>query len=79
MARDLYYIADGTEQALTRTEAVRLISPAREYSVAHVAARLARSSRLAIDGGPTEGYLVVRGDAAKLAETESYADDAGSA
>ena len=74
MLRDLFYVADGKEQPLRRTDTVRLISPAREYTVAHVAARLARSSRLAIDAGPAEGCLVVRGDAAKLAETERYPD-----
>lgn len=74
MARILRYIADGTEQVLRRTDTARLVSPAREHTVAHVAARLARSSRLAIDGGLNEGFLVVRGDAEKLAETEHYPD-----
>lgn len=74
MPQHQYYIADGAERPLRRIESTRLVSPARGHSSLAVAARLARSSRLALSDGPREGFLVVRGDVDKLAEIESYRD-----
>ena len=65
---------DGTPMPLRRVENIRFVTPARDAYPATTAARLARSSRLAIDPTSPPDSLVVRGDRRKLAEVPLYRD-----
>src|SRR5215218_4542206 len=65
---------DGTPMPLRRVENIRFVTPARDAYPATTAARLARSSRLAIDPTYPPDTLVVRGDRRKLAEVPLYRD-----
>ena len=56
---------DGTPIPLRRVENIRLVTPARDAYPATTAARLARSSRLAIDPTYPPDSLVVGGFAGK--------------
>jgi subtilisin family serine protease len=67
-------IVDGSPVPLRRVEEIRLVTPARDEHLATVAARLARSSRLALDPTFPTDALVVRGDRQKLEEVASYPD-----
>jgi subtilisin family serine protease len=67
-------IVDGSRVPLRRVENIRLVTPARDEHPATVAARLARSSRLALDPTYPTDSLVVRGDRQKLEEVPSYPD-----
>jgi hypothetical protein len=67
-------IVDGSPVPLRPVENIRLVTPARDEHPATVAARLARSSRLAIDPTYPPDSLVVRGDRQKLEEISSYRD-----
>ncbi|ETW92844.1 MAG: hypothetical protein ETSY1_41855 [Candidatus Entotheonella factor] len=61
-----FYMVEGEPVRLTRQRSARLVVPASDSHHYHVAARLARSSRLAIDTTVPQHYLVVRGDPSKL-------------
>jgi subtilisin family serine protease len=67
-------IVDGSPVPLRPVENIRLVTPARDEHPATVAARLARSSRLAIDPTYPSDSLIVRGDRQKLEEVSSYRD-----
>jgi subtilisin family serine protease len=67
-------IVDGSRVPLRRVENIRLVTPARDEHPATVAARLARSSRLALDPTYPTDSPVVRGDRQKLEEVASYPD-----
>ena len=67
-------IVDGSPVPLRPVENIRLVTPARDEHPATVAARLARSSRLALDPTYPPEWLVVRGDRQKLEEVPSYRD-----
>jgi subtilisin family serine protease len=67
-------IVDGSPVPLRPVENIRLVTPARDEHPATVAARLARSSRLALDPTYPTDSLVVRGDRQKLEEISSYRD-----
>ena len=69
-----FYIADGETVRLKRVNSARLVTPARNHHLSHVATRLARSSRLAIATSVPRNLLVVRGDANKLEEICRYGD-----
>lgn len=69
-----FYIVDGKKVPLKRISSVRLVTPERDFHVVSVAARLARSSRLAINNDVPSNYLVVRGDPNKLKIIKSYRD-----
>ena len=71
---DYTLIVDGSPVPLRRVEGIRLVTPARDEHLATVAARLARSSRLALDPTYPNDSLVVRGDRRKLEEVPSYPD-----
>lgn len=70
----LFYLVGGQQVALKRLDNVRFVSPARDEHVVTVGARLARSSRLAIDSAVPSSYLVVHGDVSKLEEMREYRD-----
>jgi hypothetical protein len=53
---------------------VRFVTPSRNEHPAHVAARLARSSRLALDPSYPPEYLIVWGEKGKIEEMRSYSD-----
>src|SRR5215210_1666500 len=59
---------------LRRVENIRFVTPARNAHPATTAARLARSSRLALDPTHPSDSLVVRGERQKLEEVPSYRD-----
>jgi subtilisin family serine protease len=69
-----FYIVDGQQLPLNRVHSARLVTPAREYHQSHVAARLARSSRIGIETAVPKQFLVVRGDANKMEEIRGYED-----
>ena len=59
---------------LRRVENIRFVTPARNAHPATTAARLARSSRLALDPTYPSDSLVVRGERQKLEDVPSYRD-----
>jgi subtilisin family serine protease len=65
---------DGSQISLRLNENIRLVTPARDEHLATVAARLARSSRLALDSNSPSNLLIVRGERQKLEEIASYQD-----
>jgi subtilisin family serine protease len=67
-------VVDGSQIPLRRAENVRLVTPARDEHPATVAARLARSTRLALDPTYPPEFLVVQGARQKLEEIRSYRD-----
>ncbi len=69
-----FYMVEGEPLSLQRQRSARLVVPARDCHHHHVAARLARSSRLAIDTTVPQHYLVVRGDPNKLEDLCHYQD-----
>ncbi len=69
-----FYMVDGDPILLKRQHTARLVVPARDQHHSHVAARLARSTRLAIDTTVPNNYLVVRGDPDKLDGIRRYDD-----
>lgn len=69
-----FYIVDGEQVPLKRVNSARLVTAAKNHTLIHVASRLARSSRLAIDTNVPRNLLVVRGDASKLGEVCHYSD-----
>ncbi len=69
-----YYVVDGQARPLRRVDSARFVSPERDHHMAHVGARLARSTRLSIDTGVSRDCLVVRGDPEKLEEVCTYSD-----
>jgi hypothetical protein len=71
---DYALIVDGQRIRLRKVENIRFVTPARDAHPATTAARLARSSRLAIDPTYPSDSLVVQGDRQKLQETRSYRD-----
>jgi subtilisin family serine protease len=71
---DYTLTVDGTPMPLRRVDNIRFVTPARDAYPATTAARLARSSRLAIDPTYPPDSLVVRGDRRKLEEVPGYRD-----
>jgi subtilisin family serine protease len=71
---DYYLAVDGSRIWLRRNDNMRLITPARDEHPATVAARLSRSSRLALDPTFPPEFLVVRGERQKLEEVATYPD-----
>src|SRR5215211_4069426 len=71
---DYTLTVDGTPMPLRRVDNIRFVTPARDAYPATVSARLARSSRLALDPTYPPDSLVVRGDRQKLEEVSSYPD-----
>ncbi|PON13343.1 hypothetical protein C2W62_34840 [Candidatus Entotheonella serta] len=69
-----YYIVDGQSRLLKRLHSARLVVPARNFHHSHVAARLARSSRLAMATEVPKNTLIVRGEPNKLEEIRRYRD-----
>ncbi len=69
-----FYIVGGKAYSLKRLHSARLVVPARNHHPGHVAARLARSSRLAIETAVPKNILVVRGEPNKLEDIRSYGD-----
>jgi subtilisin family serine protease len=69
-----FYIVQGQQLPLTRVDSARLVTPAREYHQSHVAARLAKSSRIGLDTKVPSQFLVVRGDPGKMEEITGYED-----
>jgi subtilisin family serine protease len=67
-------IVDGSPVLLRRVENIRLVTPARDEHPATVAARLARSSRLALDPNYPPDVLVIWGARQKMEEVRSYRD-----
>ena len=75
MTQDGYFfVVDGQTEPLKRIDSVRFVTPARNHAMPHVAARLARSTRLSIDTDASRDCLVVRGDSSKLEEIRTYSD-----
>ena len=71
---DYTLTVDGTPMPLRRVDNIRFVTPARDAYPATTAARLARSSRLALDPTYPPDSLVVRGDRRKLEEVPGYRD-----
>lgn len=69
-----FYIVDEKPYYLNKVQAARLVVPARNHHLLHVASRLADSNRMGIDTGVPNNFLVVRGDANKLEEIHNYED-----
>jgi subtilisin family serine protease len=69
-----FYIVDGKKLSLNRVNSARLVTPAKDNHLGHVAARLARSTRIGIDTRVPAHFLVVRGDAEKLEIIKNYSD-----
>jgi hypothetical protein len=67
-------IVDGTKIPLRRLTNLRFVTPARDEHPMRVAARLAGSTRLAIETGYPHSSLVVLGEKSKLEEIRSYPD-----
>ena len=67
-------IVDGSAIPLRRIDNIRLVTPARDERQATIAARLSKSTRIALDPGYPNEYLVVWGDKEKLKEIRSYRD-----
>jgi hypothetical protein len=67
-------VVDGAHVPLRKFDNVRFVTPARNEHPAHVAARLARSTRLALDPSYPPGALVVWGEKGKVEEIRSYSD-----
>jgi hypothetical protein len=67
-------IVDGSAVPLRRIETIRFVTPARDEHPPNVAARLGRSSRLAVDPTFPADSLVFWGDRQKLEELRSYRD-----
>lgn len=71
---DYSLIVGESQIPLRRVENIRLVTPARDEHPATVAARLARSTRLALDPTYPPEFLVVQGARQKLEEVRSYRD-----
>jgi uncharacterized protein (TIGR02145 family) len=73
---DIQYrlIVDGKVIPLRRFDNVRFVTPTRNQNPALVAARLARSTRLALEQGAPPGAVVLWGDKRKLQDIRSYKD-----
>jgi hypothetical protein len=71
---NFYLTVDGSAISLRPIDNIRFVTPSRDQHPATVAARLARSSRLAIDPAYPVDSLVVWGDSQKLQEIPSYPD-----
>ncbi|UVE19162.1 S8 family serine peptidase [Pseudomonas sp. LS44] len=71
---DYSLIVNGSLIPLMLIENIRLITPVRGEHPATVAARLARSTRLALDRAFPPEFLVVWGDKEKLKEVGNYRD-----
>ena len=69
-----FYIVEGAALPLRRLRSARLVVPAKNDHHHHVAARLARSSRLALMTAVPKDTLVVHGDEAKLDDIRHYPD-----
>jgi subtilisin family serine protease len=67
-------VVDGAPIPLRKLDNVRFITPARNEHPTHVAARLARSSRLALDPNYPSESLIVWGEKGKIEEMRSYTD-----
>ncbi len=63
-----FYVVDGKELPLYPVDSARFVSLAKGQNLGHIAGRLARSSRVAIDSSVPANMLVVHGDVNKLAE-----------
>ena len=74
MEKQFSYTVDGQTIPLQPLRTVGLVTPERNHNLTHVAARLARSSRLAMETETPSDFVVVRGDAAKLEEVWDYPD-----
>lgn len=74
MEKQFFYTVDGQSVALKPLHTVGLITPERDHNLTHVATRLARSSRLAMEAETPSDFVVVRGSAAKLEEVRNYPD-----
>ncbi|MBK8256230.1 MAG: S8 family serine peptidase [Polyangiaceae bacterium] len=75
MGNGIYgFIVDGATVPLRKTGNIRYVTPARGVRMMNLAARLARSSRLALDSGYPADALVVWGDRSKLDEIRTYRD-----
>jgi hypothetical protein len=74
MAIDWHYLYQGERRPLRPLASASLVTAAVREHLPTVAARLARSTRLSLDGTVPEGALLVRGDPAKLREVQDYAD-----
>lgn len=69
-----FYVVDGQILPLWYLNTARFVTPAKEQHISHVAARLAKSTRLSIDTKASRTNLVVRGDASKLDAIHDYPD-----
>jgi len=67
-------VVDGAHIPLRKFDNVRFVTPARNEHPSHVAARLARSSRLALDPNYPPESLIVWGEKEKIDEMRSYGD-----
>jgi subtilisin family serine protease len=67
-------VVDGSPIPLRKFDNVRFVTPVRNEHPAHVAARLARSSRLALDPSYPPESLIVWGEKGKIEEMRSYGD-----
>jgi subtilisin family serine protease len=67
-------IVEGAQIPLRRLENVRAVTPSRDEHPMRVAARLARSSRLALDPTYPHDLLVFWGEKQKLEEVRTYPD-----
>jgi subtilisin-like proprotein convertase family protein len=74
MEKQFSYTVDGQKIPLKPINTVGLVTAERNHNLTHVAARLARSSRLAMETETPSDFVVVRGDAAKLEEVRNYPD-----
>ncbi len=69
-----FYIVGGRKLPLRRVNTARLVTPSKDSHPSHVAARLAKSTRLGIDTRVPTKFLMVRGDADKLEKIREYPD-----
>ncbi|MDA2385399.1 S8 family serine peptidase [Bacillus cereus] len=69
-----FYLVNEKPYYLTKMDTTRLVVPAKNHHLLHVASRLADSTRLGIDTKVPNNFLVVRGDANKLEEVPKYED-----
>ena len=74
MEKNFFYTVDGQKVSLKPLNTVGLVTPERNHNPAHVATKLARSSRLAMTTEVPSNYIVARGDSTKLEEVNSYPD-----
>ncbi len=67
-------IVEGSQIPLRQLDNIRAVTPSRNEHPARVAARLSRSTRLALDPTYPREMLVIWGEQGKLAEVRSYSD-----